>query len=95
MLKGSKPIAPFGALASILQRESFRKGLLNQYPGIVGDDPKMQAEATCKFLHDFILDLKLLEPSKKSSKDSDRTQARSGVSDVENDVELAERPMVG
>ncbi|KAG8955065.1 hypothetical protein FRC04_009522 [Tulasnella sp. 424] len=89
-LFGGKPIAPFGALASILQRESFRKGLLNQYPGIVGDDPKKQAEATCKFLHDFILELKILDPPKKPSKDSDQTKASSSVSDVENDVELAE-----
>ncbi|KAG8949584.1 hypothetical protein FRC04_008517 [Tulasnella sp. 424] len=74
----------------MVQRESFRKRLLDQYPGIVGNDPKMKAEATCEFLHDFILDLKLLDPPKKPSKDSNQTNARSGVSDVENDVELAE-----
>lgn len=45
----------------MVQRESFRKGLWDQYPGIVGNDPKLKAEATCEFLHDYILDLKPLE----------------------------------
>ncbi|KAG8955069.1 hypothetical protein FRC04_009526 [Tulasnella sp. 424] len=48
----------------------------------------MKAEATCEFLHDFILDLRLLEPHKKPSKNSDQKKAGSGVIDDEDDVEL-------
>lgn len=70
----------------MVQRESFRQGLRDQYPGIVGNDPKLKAEATCEFLHDFILDLKPLDPPPKPNEDSHQTK--------ENDIESAEKTTV-
>ncbi|KAG8955074.1 hypothetical protein FRC04_009531 [Tulasnella sp. 424] len=80
---GSKPISPFGALASVVQRDSFRKGLWDKYPGIVGNDPKLKAEATCEFLHDYILNLKPLEAPPKPDEYSHQTK--------ESDIESTEK----
>ncbi|KAG8955072.1 hypothetical protein FRC04_009529 [Tulasnella sp. 424] len=88
-LFGGKPIAPFGALASMIQRESFCKGLNEQYPGILGKNPKEKAEATCEFLHDFILDLKPLEPPKEPSDDPEKPNSRSDAIQNDNDIEFA------
>ncbi|KIO25442.1 hypothetical protein M407DRAFT_47930, partial [Tulasnella calospora MUT 4182] len=60
-LFGGKHITPFGAIASLIKRETFRQKLREEYDGIDGEDPTQKAHATCKFLHDFVLDLKPLE----------------------------------
>ncbi|KAG8911996.1 hypothetical protein FRC00_005448, partial [Tulasnella sp. 408] len=39
----------------------FREKLCKLYAGIESSDPGRRAEATCNFLHDFILDLKPLK----------------------------------
>lgn len=70
----------------MVQRDSFRKGLQDRYPGIVGKDPKTKAEATCEFIHDFLLDLKPLESPPKPNKDSHQTK--------EDDIESAEKTTV-
>ncbi|KIO21830.1 hypothetical protein M407DRAFT_51324, partial [Tulasnella calospora MUT 4182] len=57
-MRGSKHITPFGAMASIIYKDKFRKGLQEGYPGIDGKDPSQRAEATCSFVHDFILNIK-------------------------------------
>ncbi|KAG8919287.1 hypothetical protein FRC00_011517, partial [Tulasnella sp. 408] len=79
-------------------RESFRKNLLKEYEGIDGDDPAKRAHATCKFLHDFILDLNPVEiPStdtvKESGKDSDREKSDFYDDDSKVDIEDAEEMM--
>lgn len=98
-LKGNKLITPFGALASILQTDSFRKGLQNVYPGIDGDDPAKRSHATCDFIRDFVLELKPLDTKpayeiEDSSKDRDQLKAKSDVIDDKRDVELAQTSAV-
>lgn len=97
--KGNKLITPFGALASILQTESFRKRLQNVYPGIDGDDRAERSHATCDFIRDFVLDLNPLDTKptyemETPSKDTDRLKAKSDVIDDNHDVELAQTSAV-
>ncbi|KAG9033218.1 hypothetical protein FS837_002530 [Tulasnella sp. UAMH 9824] len=95
-LFGGKHVTPFGAIASMLKRESFRERLLIEYPGIDGNDPAQRAHATCKFLHDFVLDLKPLEipytdTSQGSSKDSNQTKPGAGGNDGKVDIDVTEK----
>lgn len=75
--EGGKHITPFGAISSLIKRETFRKDLLKKYPGI----DKQEANSTCKFLHDFVLDFKPLDippidlKKKGSSNDPNQTSA--------------------
>ncbi|KAG9021562.1 hypothetical protein FS837_007169 [Tulasnella sp. UAMH 9824] len=95
-LFGGKHVTPFGAIASMLKRESFRERLLIECPGIDGNDPAQRAHATCKFLHDFVLDLKPLEipytdTAQGSSKDSTQTKPGVGGNDGKVDIDVAEK----
>ncbi|KAG8924720.1 hypothetical protein FRC01_011129 [Tulasnella sp. 417] len=92
-LFGSKHLTPFGAMASLIQSESFRKKLKEEYPGIGDKNRNQRAQATCDFLHDFILDLKPLEIEKLPKEaDQDITQmdANSGVPDSEKGTKQPE-----
>ncbi|KAG9021182.1 hypothetical protein FS837_007505 [Tulasnella sp. UAMH 9824] len=81
-LFGSKHLTPFGVIASIIRTEAFNKNLKKEYPGIDGEDPNKRAEATCNFLHDFVLDLKPVRKvqvpaleGKGTGKDGDQAKA--------------------
>ncbi|KAG8924722.1 hypothetical protein FRC01_011131, partial [Tulasnella sp. 417] len=94
-LFGRNNMSPFGAIASIIQREKFRKRLQAAYPGIDGENPSLRAEATCNFLHDFLLDLKPLEirPRYKANRSTDSVEEGGAGSDVtggEKEIEAAE-----
>ncbi|KAG8985815.1 hypothetical protein FRB90_004434, partial [Tulasnella sp. 427] len=93
---GGKPIGPFGKIASLLQVNSFRKGLRTHYPGIDGTDESKKAAATTNFLHDFVLDLRPLnlEPSyesKKKKKDVQPSSPDSGGTERKLDSEVPEK----
>ncbi|KAG8923605.1 hypothetical protein FRC01_012564 [Tulasnella sp. 417] len=94
-LFGSNNMSPFGAIASMIQREKFRKRLQAAYPGIDGENPSLRAEATCDFLHDFLLDLKPLETkpryrTNRSTNSIEEVGAGSDVTGGEKDIEAAE-----
>ncbi|KAG9023200.1 hypothetical protein FS837_005910 [Tulasnella sp. UAMH 9824] len=79
------------ATASIVERESFRQKLLDEYPGIDGNDPAQRAHATCKFLHDFVLDLNPVEiPYTDTVKESGKhpNQAKSELYDNDSKVDI-------
>lgn len=54
-------MTPFGALGCMIRSGRFREKLRQSFPGIEGPDPGRRAEATCDFLHEFILDLRPLK----------------------------------
>ncbi|KAG8911794.1 hypothetical protein FRC01_005519, partial [Tulasnella sp. 417] len=95
-LFGGKHVTPFGAIASLMSRDSFRQRLLEEYPGIDGKDPAQRAHATCKFLHDFILDLKPLEiPYTETPQDSGRypnhVKPNLDATEGKLDIEVAQK----
>ncbi|KAG8923603.1 hypothetical protein FRC01_012562 [Tulasnella sp. 417] len=95
-LFGGKQVTPFGAIASLLRRDKFRQDLLKKYPGIDDETSLQRADSTCKFLHDFILDLKPLEiPRPKESeefgKDSNQADANPEVTDDQRGSEVDQR----
>ncbi|KAG8917342.1 hypothetical protein FRC01_002512, partial [Tulasnella sp. 417] len=92
---GSKHLTAFGAIASLLQTKTFRDNLARGYPGIDGKDRNERAQATCDFLHDFILDLKPLRidlktGSKQEDKDIAQTKTNSDGPGGEKDTKQAE-----
>lgn len=58
---GSKPLSPFGLLASWIRPNSFRKKLKEFYRDIDKRDSEQWTRATCHFIHDFLLDIQPLE----------------------------------
>ncbi|KAG8989837.1 hypothetical protein FRB90_002053, partial [Tulasnella sp. 427] len=93
---GGRPIGPFGKITSILQTNSFRRGLQSHYPGIDGTDQSKKAVATTNFLHDFVLDLRPLdlEPSYESRKRNEDTQSRRldfSATDPRPETEMPEK----
>lgn len=54
-------MTPFGALAALVQRRALCKGLEEDYPGLNEPHSTTRVQATCDFLHDFVLDLKPLD----------------------------------
>ncbi|KAG8922274.1 hypothetical protein FRC00_007621, partial [Tulasnella sp. 408] len=95
-----KLLTPFGALASILRRDSFREELRKEYCGIDGEDPAKKAYATCQFLHDFVLDMNPLEipdanTVAESGKDSSPTMARENENGGESATKEAADPVGG
>ncbi|KAG8924721.1 hypothetical protein FRC01_011130 [Tulasnella sp. 417] len=94
-LFGKNNMNPFGRIATTIQGDIFRKRLQEAYPGIDGEDPRQRAEATCNFMHDFILDLKPLEIKRTymTSKQPDGLKEVGAGSDVtggEKDIEAAQ-----
>lgn len=66
-------MTPFGALGCMIRGRRFRENLRQSFPGIDGTDPGSRAEATCDFLHEFILDLRPLEIKDVSKMNRDKT----------------------
>ncbi|KAG9023635.1 hypothetical protein FS837_005679 [Tulasnella sp. UAMH 9824] len=95
-LFGKNNTNPFGRIANTIQGDKFRRRLQEAYPGIDGEDPKQRVEATCAFLHDFILDLKPLniKPTyvtrRKTRNDTEDVSAGSDVIGGEKDIEAAQ-----
>ncbi|KAG9021979.1 hypothetical protein FS837_006816 [Tulasnella sp. UAMH 9824] len=95
-LKGKNNTNPFGRIANTIQGDKFRRRLQEAYPGIDGEDPKQRVEATCAFLHDFILDLKPLniKPTyvtrRPTRNDTEDASAGSNVIGGEKDIEAAQ-----
>ncbi|KAG8923604.1 hypothetical protein FRC01_012563 [Tulasnella sp. 417] len=94
-LFGKNNMNPFGKIATTIQGDRFRKRLQEAYPGIDGEDPRQRAEATCNFMHDFLLDLKPLEikPTYMTSRPTDSIEKAGAASDVtrgEKDIEAVQ-----